>query len=132
MSERPSTRDLIALARHYVRTGAMATITLDNGVVLPAMPICIMSLTEEMLWFLLAFDDHAHAVHVQAITAGDDGEVLIAGQPDSADIEIFTTWHPDQQAELDAWLESTKVQMVYLPVSPDPPNIVRYEGLPRV
>jgi hypothetical protein len=131
MSERPPTsRDLIERARRYVRDGGVGTVTLQDGSTLPPVPICILSLEPDMLWFLFVFDDHPHGSYVASITEGDDGEVNVIGQDGEASLEIYTTWLPEQQATLNRWRSSLASQMVYLGVSPTPPNVVYYGGPP--
>ena len=125
-----SERSLIAKAQDFVRQGGTITMTLPTGVVLPAEPVCIMSLTDEWLWWLYVFGDHPHAVQVDSITPGPDGEVLVEDD-DHRVAAIWGTWHESQIEELERWLEGTRTQMVYLGVSPEPPDIVRYEGQRR-
>jgi len=121
-----SQANLIARARTFVRTGGTIEVTLPSGSVVGG-PVAIMSFTPEMIWFLFAGDDHPHGSEVTSIQPGDDGQVLVVGDGDKL-ISIWGTWEQEQRDDLDAWLEGTKIQQVYLGVSPEPPEIVRYEG----
>jgi hypothetical protein len=118
---------LIAQVRAYVRRGAVVEMHLPNGVVLPEFPIAMLSLTEQMLWFVTAFDDHPHGQEVLGIRAGDDGQVLIDGHDAQVAI-ISEAWTNEQRATLEAWKESLKVIHFEFPVSPEPPGVVGYEG----
>lgn len=125
-----SERSLIAKAQDFVRQGGTITMTLATGTALPGEPVCIMSLTDEWLWWLYAFGDHPHGLEVDSITPGPDGEVLV--EDDAHQVAtIWGTWDASQIEELERWLEGTRTQMVYLGVAPEPPDIVRYEGQRR-
>jgi predicted dehydrogenase len=124
----PSPAQLIAQAKRLIRTGAIGTVTLTNGLALPPTPLAIMSLVPRMCWFTFIFDDHAHGIYVTRIYAGDDAEVFVAGDQDET-LEIHPVWNAQQTNDLEYWLASTKVHQVYLAAgNPPPPDIVRYEG----
>ncbi len=123
-----SVDELIARAKHYVRTGGIIEVILPSGTSLE-YPVAILSLVPDYIWFLFSSSDHAHGGAVDWIRDGEDQRVEVLADHDNL-FRIWPTWNKQQDDELEAWLAGTKVQMIYLPVSPPPPDQVRYEGHP--
>jgi hypothetical protein len=126
----PTTADLISQAQQYVRRGGTIRVDMSSYQAGPH-PVAIMSLTEEMLWFLFAGDDHPHGNTVDWIKAGDDGQVLVSGDKGEKLVTIWGTWTTVQADTLEWWLEGSRKRLLphLLGVGPEPPDIVQYEGL---
>jgi hypothetical protein len=122
-----STDELIARAKHYIRTGGIMEVTFSDGLELE-LPVAIMSLVPDFLWLLFAGSTHPHGGPIDWIREGEDDRVMISTDGGSHVYAVWPTWNKEQDDALDHWLEGTKTVPVYIGVSPDPPDQVRYEG----